>query len=71
MATKKVTVKWKIDIETESFQKAASEALSIQRDRNSTATYFTLHHPVTDEKVAIVDIEEDYCKPLKPGYFDN
>ena len=35
-------VTWVIDVEADSAEDAARQALAIQRDTNSTATYFTV-----------------------------
>ncbi|MDD4987000.1 MAG: hypothetical protein PHQ43_14745 [Dehalococcoidales bacterium] len=36
------SIKWEIDLSAESPQEAAAEALGIQRDKNSTATIFSV-----------------------------
>ena len=48
-------VTWTIDLDAESFEDAARQALEIQRDPMSIATYFT----VTDENGTCRDIDLD------------
>jgi len=38
-------VVWEIDIDAESFEEAARQALEIQRDRDSIATCFVVQDP--------------------------
>lgn len=53
---------WMIDIEAESPQEAAAEALKIQRDPDSTATSFDVmippQYPDIEAKIVTVDLEE-------------
>lgn len=50
-----MTVTWEIDINADSPKEAAEKALKVQRDCNSTATYFV----VTDDdgKEIAIDLE--------------
>ena len=50
-------VKWEIDIEADSPEEASAIACSIQRDPESTATWFEI-----DEKLYCVDTESDDWK---------
>jgi len=49
-------VTWEIDIEADSPQDAARQALAIQRDAESSAICFTVTHQTTQTKIA-VDLE--------------
>ena len=50
-------VTWEIDIEAESFEEAARQALDIQRDRESIATCFVVRD--SDENRCDVDLGGD------------
>ena len=54
---KRYKVKWTIDIDAASPRKAAEQALEIQRDVFSTATFFQVKDKDTGKKVD-VDLEE-------------
>jgi hypothetical protein len=47
-------VTWEIDVEADSPQKAAEEALRIQRDPNSIATFFKI---VARDDIVLVDVD--------------
>ena len=46
-------VTWEIDIEADSDQEAAAKALEIQRDPESTATFFRVTHRNSGEETAV------------------
>jgi len=52
-------VVWTIDIEANSPQEAAKEALLIQRDKGSEATAFEVCNPNTGKLIESVDLETD------------
>jgi hypothetical protein len=61
-------VRWEIDIEADSPQQAAAQALAIQRDRHAIATVFDVHEklvcglpaePVKVDAAAIAGAEHD------------
>jgi hypothetical protein len=65
------SVNWEIEIEAESPEAAARQALKIHRDQNSTATVFD----VFDEegnctRVDLLEIEEEQMGPIAGGQSD-
>ena len=46
-------VTWEIDIEADSDEEAAAKALEIQRDPESTATFFRVTHRNSGEETAV------------------
>jgi hypothetical protein len=46
-------VTWEIDIYADSDEEAAAKALEIQRDVNSTATFFRVRHVNSGEEIAV------------------
>jgi len=52
-------VVWTIDIEANSPQEAAKEALAIQRDAGSEAVAFEVKDPNTGKLIESVDLETD------------
>lgn len=49
MAPRTYRVAWEIDVEASSIEEAAQQAISIQRDPDSTATVFTVTWTGADE----------------------
>jgi hypothetical protein len=58
-------VVWTIDVDADSAKEAAAKALEIQRDKESTATVFSVSTKV--ETTEVIDVS---CKPefVKFGY---
>lgn len=55
-------VRWSIDLDAETPEEAAAEALRIQRDTGSTATFFEVfesHEPNTLGNPVLVEADDD------------
>lgn len=52
-------VTWEIDIEADSDEEAAAKALEIQRDPESTATFFWVKHVNSGEETAVDVLDTD------------
>lgn len=51
-------IKWEIDIEANTSEEAARQALDIQRDINSTALVFEVERLATNE-IELIDLQDD------------
>lgn len=49
-------VKWVIELDAESFEDAAKQALKIQRDKKSTATIFKVSESGNDTEHRVIDL---------------
>ena len=56
MSEKMYTVCWEIQVFAASPKEAAKKALKIQRDRNSSATHFTVNN---DDRSKEIDLEQE------------
>ena len=65
------SVNWEIEIEAESPEAAARQALKINRDQNSTATVFDIYDEDGNHtRVDLLEIEEEQMGPIAGGQSD-